>query len=356
MNPHASPRRRDAGVTTLEWTGLVVIAAVIVAGIVAAMNPGQIRETTSAAICRVLGGSCDLPQMQAPDPNLTPEQKAKKGKLVVHGDSFSSGEGAGDYDPNTDKKNPWWKPWQNDPENKCHRSRNSYANKTNETIGFEGGITFNACSGAKHRHFQNQNSDNNEREQFPDQPDPDASVVAWSMGGNDMGFADILENCITRGLRKEGCQDTGAATKKRQQYFGDGSRRGKIDDDIQKAKQLYPNARIVIMGYPELFAEKPLKDGWKPQWNGSGMSLEDQKWANAETRKVNQALREMAERNGIEFVDPNEKFHGPGYDHRIGSDDPWLNGLQAPPECFHPNAKGQQAMSDALVEQIRNGK
>jgi hypothetical protein len=114
------------------------------------------------------------------------------GRYLSLGDSFSSGEGLGAYIAGTDKSGL----------NQCHRSLASYPVLLDGDAAL-GSATFGACSGALARNFY--------ESQYPDQapqldflgPAPgtgavnhDTKTVTLTIGGNDVGFPDVLAACI----------------------------------------------------------------------------------------------------------------------------------------------------------------
>ena len=76
--------RGDAGIGTLEYVGIVTIAAVLVTAIVLSLTSFRIGEHVAAALCRITqatgaGGNCDT-TVRTPDDHIPPEA------CVVHSD------------------------------------------------------------------------------------------------------------------------------------------------------------------------------------------------------------------------------------------------------------------------------
>lgn len=64
-----STRPADRGATALEYTGLIVVGALILGAIVAVGLPAKVRTHTGAAICRIVGGTdCGEPLAQGGRP------------------------------------------------------------------------------------------------------------------------------------------------------------------------------------------------------------------------------------------------------------------------------------------------
>ncbi|MFT3877744.1 MAG: SGNH/GDSL hydrolase family protein [Propioniciclava sp.] len=407
MRPTTKP---DAGVSLLEVVGMTILAAILAGGLFAVVAPGLVRDQFGAAACAILNrGDCAEGSGASSAPHeMTPYERATSGSAWFGGDSFASGEGLPTYEEGTNVtgfnwKNPltWWPTNWDDERNMCHRSGTSYQAQVFETLrskGAFGGQSYRseACSGSTVPNIYSDNQQGNAGEgpQMYEQPTTadetgpftnipqDASLITLSMGGNDIGFADVLQNCVTAGIVGSGCGDTGALQKRIDQVYGTNGSPGTLEQQLAKVKSEHPDARIILMGYPQLFSEASLylRDsngdlimapaspygGGGPimTWNGSGMDIDDQKWANMMAGRINTSGQQMAERLGIEWIDPTSAFVGPGYDHRIGSDDPWINGLSAGSNSgdftlnngsFHPNQGGHDAMAGLLLQQIQEG-
>ncbi|MEY2421055.1 MAG: Ca-activated chloride channel [Acidimicrobiaceae bacterium] len=107
-------------------------------------------------------------------------------KLAIMGDSYSAGEGSGDYVKGTDT-----------PDNSCHRSAHTYLLPLYEADG-----SFNlACSGAVTADLTGPNKGNGEPAQVVklallQNKEGPLDAVALTSGGNDVHFADILKSCL----------------------------------------------------------------------------------------------------------------------------------------------------------------
>ena len=405
----ASKPRPDAGISALEFVGVAMVAASVIGVVSYVVAPDYVREVASTAVCRILSqdGCGDIGGPGSAPDGKTMCERATAGSAWFGGDSYASGEGLPTYEEGTDVpgvnwKNPitWWPTNWGKERNMCHRSGTSYQAQTFETLqgkgAFEGQqYSSGACSGSTVPNIYDKNEQGNAGEgpqmyQEPttaDEENPfdnipeDVSLISLSMGGNDVGFGDVLTNCVT-GIFGSGCGDTERLKGEIDKVYGTGKadQVGTLEYQLRKLKDEHPDARIIVMGYPELFAETspflldengdivitppgPSGLGGGPvlTWNGSGMSIEDQKWANDLAGEINQSGQAMADRLGIEWVDPTDVFVGPGYDHRIGSEDPWINGLSAGDHSgdwtvnkgsFHPNQGGHDAMAGLLLERV----
>ena len=345
---HADHPERGAG--TLEYVGATLVAALLVLGVLLSPAGSSIAPSFQQAICSVIQrDGCAV----VPGSGETPLEQATSGRYVALGDSYSSGEGAWDYEEGTDfdDRDDLW-PFNDDEEdhNRCHRSSNAYSQVLSGSLDFEGGNTFVACSGAVSSDLSDPNHSNTGEDPQLDALGDDVSLVTMSLGGNDLGFADIVKDCIVNGERGVGFMDT--CQEKHDQRIADElpRLRAELIARYLAIKDRAPNARVVIVGYPELFIQNP-SDNY-----GNLLFKEDQVWMNEKAGELNAMLREAAREAGVEFVDPTEAFRG----HGIGSSDHWINDLDfggpgmmiADPSSFHPNAAGHAALADLIHQQI----
>ncbi|MGL5828592.1 MAG: hypothetical protein ACRC0L_03360, partial [Angustibacter sp.] len=214
--------------------------------------------------------------------------KAKpKNFVVALGDSFSSGEGAAtgnginDYYAETNYGGDLP---DNSGRNACHRSKNAWSRKTlladntAETLGRRADrmdpnldFQFHACSGAKTENLLPKGV----RNPF-DRPgmgqygeltqldkgylDANTTLVMLSIGGNDSRFADIIKKCVTA----IECKNSTLGNDQQSLEFEvpkqvNGPVKESIIQLLRSINQKAPNAKILLMGYPELFtvAEAP---------------------------------------------------------------------------------------------------
>lgn len=378
---------RDRAVNSLEVVGLVIVSTMVMGGVAVAMG-APIPSGLSVAVCNVTGGK-DCGKLAAPTggpvPTGTPCQafcptkdnpihpsdpvtSATKGNYVAMGDSYSSGEGAIDYDENSKK-------------NGCHRSANAYSQHLGKDFHFQGDKSFVACSGAETSAFTGKFKGEN-----PQLDDANLSqkttLVTLSIGGNDLGFADVITKCATDlhiswppwAKKKDQCHAQEDNIRgKMKKLFGP-PEPSQYTKTLEAIHEKAPNARIIVSGYPRLFPDPPKR-------YYQNFKKNDQQFLNDIGREVNQQIRDHVEAmdrkyyghgeqkmGSFEFVDPTPKFEGHEASNRPW-DDPWIHPIWVNcqdgsfnkkdkcvnPGSFHPTARGQQAMGEALNEQIRNG-
>ncbi|CAI9415443.1 SGNH/GDSL hydrolase family protein [Nocardioides sp. T2.26MG-1] len=345
-------RNDERGAGTLEYLGATIVATVLAIGLLVSPAGASIRDSFSEAICSVIEREgCAV----GPGAGGTPLEQATSGEYVALGDSYSSGEGAWDYEEGTDfdDRDDLW-PFNDDEEdhNRCHRSHNAYSQVLADHNDFEGGLTFVACSGAVAGDLSHSNHSNTGEDPQLDALDEDTSLVTMTMGGNDIGFADVVTDCILNG--EGGVGFIATCQEKHDQRIRD--RLPELEQELIERylaiKEKAPNARVIIIGYPQLFPDNPSDD------YHDLLFAEDQVWMNEMAGLLNSMLADAAAEAGVEFVDPTDAFHG----HGIGSDDPWINDLDmggpglmiADPSSFHPNAAGHAAIADLIQQQLEH--
>lgn len=285
--------------------------------------------------------------------------------VVSLGDSYSSGEGIepfyGQNEPVVEKiKNKDWI---------AHRSAKSWPSLLKipgieNALGYYKDSTdtcqwyFKAASGATTINFtQKQNKelfvddDNNNRYILSTSLEPQLSVfddieygttdyVTLTIGGNDVGFAKIMEECATKSsyLKYDGTLCKILENIK----FGEGTAEDLFNSDIYTMiqntwdnfeeikrnlrntyetiiKKAGPQARIIVAGYPMLLDN---------EGKGAAISEEEAKFVNLNVKKFNNEIFSLvldlqSEGNSIYYVDVEKQFRG----HQAFSSDPWINGF-----------------------------
>lgn len=296
------------------------------------------------------------------------------------GDSFTSGEGAFDYLTGTDTT-----------DDKCHLSANSYPLLLARALfGASGGHSV-ACSGAVIDDVGSAASDYRgqvrggisfeemrrtqaatldtimagytpgyvAQQRFVRQYQP--AVATVSVGGNDVGFGDILENCVAPhvSLRPGGndCYNT---------YEDRLEVTGQVDRTMPRWTALFkrlaaeaPGTRLYVVGYPQIVSDR----------GGCGLNVHlsqsERQFATELTDYLNGAVRQAADKAGAIYVDVSQALAGhrlceaAGYDVAVngltaGRDGAVLGIRVFGHESYHPNALGQALMEQAILKQTRN--
>jgi lysophospholipase L1-like esterase len=285
---------------------------------------------------------------------------------VALGDSYSAGEGDGNYLAGTDTLTDI-----------CHRSTYAYPELLDQSQNL-GSLGFVSCSGAiTDDYFDTNNEKNGE----PPQSQTLSSAtkeVTLTFGGNDVGFGDVLSKCIygTLGpvvVKAAADCDTSLMTTVTQRLealagYGTASTPGgvkihAIASILQSIHALAPNARIYLADYPLLFGTHFASDctvGSVDAYNVPGLgqvavatklSKAAITWLNLIGTVLDAVIKSAAAANGATFVDASPNFKS----HRFcDTSNSWFNPVSGTYDyatgqkevyagSFHPTPAGQQS-------------
>jgi lysophospholipase L1-like esterase len=258
-----------------------------------------------------------------------PGARAATDNYVALGDSYA----AGPIIPLQQK--PWG----------CLKSDHNYAHLAAAGIGLP--LRDATCSGAETDDMtQTQGVTPGPNPPQFDSLDASTKVVSITIGGNDIGFSSIAEDCFSATpTGSTPCQD---------KYVVDGhdtiadriaETAPKVAGVLQGIHTRSPAARVFVVGYPAIFPEGPPTLCW-PQLP---VSWDDVPYLRDTQKRLNQMLADQAAANGSTYVD--------SYAASIGHDacqPPVLRWVEpavpaSPAAPVHPNLFGMQGMADALV-------
>jgi lysophospholipase L1-like esterase len=236
-----------------------------------------------------------------------PETPTTRGPLryISLGDSYPAGEGL----PR--------------PVQPCGRTPGAYPQLVADEIPTIAAL--HACNGAT-------TADVLERAQFTGVPPQietvtaDADVVTISIGGNDIGFARTIRDCVLNQLpctRLEG--EVNAA------LVALGPRLGRIYGEIRRRA---PGARLLVVGYPQLVVDPERSN----LTSCAGLTVDESYWVRTKGDELAAVIRTAAEVAGARYVDAAERFAG----HEACTPEPWMEGVNFTDivASFHPNATG----------------
>ncbi|MFY4719603.1 SGNH/GDSL hydrolase family protein [Streptomyces sp. LaBMicrA B280] len=224
---------------------------------------------------------------------------SNSGGYVALGDSYASGVGAGSYISSSGD---------------CDRSTNSAAylwNAAHKPASF----AFNACSGAT--------TDDVMAGQLGSL-NSSTSLVSISIGGNDAGFASVMQTCVLNS--DSTCLSAIASAK----TYITNTLPGKLDTVYNAIHSKAPNARVVVVGYPRFYLLGQvclgLSDTKRSAINGAADTLDS-------------TIQSRVSAHGFAFGDVRSAFSS----HEICSSSSWLHSLNVLDltESYHPTADGQ---------------
>jgi lysophospholipase L1-like esterase len=231
------------------------------------------------------------------------------GAYVALGDSYSSGVGAGSYLPEAGA---------------CLRSRRAYPYGLGRRV-----TSFRACGGARTDDVLS-----SQLEPFPS----DTRLVTITIGGNDAGFAGVLESCLFGSPRACGRRVDAA------ERFVLRELPARLRRVYAAIRERAPEATVVVAGYPRLFARRP--------WCGGVGRIDD-----PEQRRLNEGANllvrtiaaEVQRHRGFRFADVRDAFEAGG----VCADSPRILGVASPGfASFHPTARGQATYARVIRRRL----
>ena len=332
-------------------------------------------------------------------------------RYVALGDSYSSGEGAIDLNGN-----PSFLTGTDTRDNKCHRSANAYSEILKKDLGIpDNKFSFRACSGAVVAEFVHgfpTDGNWNERAQLDviakkGKTDPSVGLVTLSVGGNDVGFVADLKACVYGNGNWNTTKHCAAVVK---ENLKKGLQHLTTDElilfpynnvsdwqvlthrlpsplptvgfysrlvNVPSLAGLYaeihrraPNAKIIVMGYPELFPSNASTNcvvgTFQGAYHNSVYKIEPASMTALDTagRTLNTTIKDqvdVAKANGvpnIAYVDTYGAFKNHGPCDTVAPNTQFINGLiwengkwlvDGSPFSFHPNQAGQADFARQLL-------
>ncbi|MGA5819459.1 SGNH/GDSL hydrolase family protein [Kitasatospora sp. NPDC094028] len=183
---------------------------------------------------------------------------------------------------------------------------------------------------------------------------PDADVITVGTGGNDLGFGQILKDCIELGAAAHGqgtpCKDKydPSLSDRFHQLSGD---YGNMLNSLHAKAQF---ARVVTVGYPHLFPEDAGLCRYGDLLQFATFTTGDLAWARtAILEPLNGVIAAQTARHRDTFVDLYPASAG----HSVCDSDHWLDGVLSSIvplryAVVHPNATGQAHIATAVEKAL----
>ncbi len=256
---------------------------------------------------------------------------------VALGDSFSSGEGNPPFDGS------------------CHRAKQADGAYPPMLPGLAAlplaAPAFHACTGAVIADvtLRGQPRRRGQRAQV-EYVSPSTRLVTLTIGGNDVGFAEIVTKCLFR----RDCTESPLAETVRGRLATIGARLAGAYRLIRE--RMDPGGYLLVAGYPRLFLPGP----------GAGcerlISRKEAEWIDSlaiqGNAKVARAVADATASTGnVAYVDVTERFAG----HELCSEEEWLHdldfslreGLNPFKGSYHPTERGQEEYAKAFAGALR---
>jgi lysophospholipase L1-like esterase len=288
-----------------------------------------------------------------------PSAATRPTAVVAVGDSFASGEGAGSYEPATDR-----------PGNFCHRSANGQVQyaaiagiDARISIGCSGATTDDVRLGGTSRYGEAPQA---ERLRGIAR-DYQVKAVVLTIGMNNIGFANLVIDCVRAYfLLGPRCQDSWA--DRVTSSLADGA--PKIAQDIADIRTVMREAgyadrdyQLVVQSYSSPFAVENRYSLTKA-FHGCPFRTDDTRWARQTlVPQIGRTISREAAAAGARFLDLGPALHGrevcaSGLTHS----QEWANGVffsveqlrngigeNLVSQSAHPNARGQAQLGRCLT-------
>lgn len=168
---------------------------------------------------------------------------------------------------------------------------------------------------------------------------PDDSLVMMTLGGDDLSFSHVLKGCM---------DPFGSPCQDHYWYLSQqiSNEKPKMITALHEIHRRAPHARVLLLGYPDLF---PASGGC---WPIAPFTSRDIAFLRSTELKLNAMLAQAAAAADTTYVDT----YGPttGHDMCQGPKVKDVEGLipSSTAMSFHPNARGQEAMAAQVLASL----
>lgn len=252
-------------------------------------------------------------------------------------------------------------------ENRCHRHGQAWPNQVRESLGVSGqnGL-FIACSGARTPHIGALREGNEAKHAEPGSPNGvaggqtqmrnaldfvaargPADLVTVGIGGNDAAFEPIIRQCILHRCLEEDDWASSSITRINQSVYPD------LVETFQTVREEFSPAAILAYGYPSVIHEDLICRDLRLTRFG-GIDENEARWARTEfLPALNQAIEDAAAEAGVTFMPTLEATRG----HEVCAEEAWINGFRwvGRKESFHPQPRAHRAIAAYFVEHYTDG-
>jgi hypothetical protein len=227
----------------------------------------------------------------------------------------------------------------------CLKSDHNYSHLAAPSLGLA--LRDPSCSGAETGDMtQSQNVSPEPNPPQFDSLDADTQLVTLGIGGNDIGFSSLAEDCFSpEPSSGSPCRDRYVVNGDDQVSDRIAATGPKVASVLQGIHSRSPSARVFVVNYPSIFQDAGTPGCWPllPVADGDAVWLRDKE------KELNQMLADEAAANGASLVD--------WYSASIGHDacqPPGVKWVEAaiPTNAaapIHPNLFGMMAASDLVV-------
>lgn len=262
--------------------------------------------------------------------------------VLLMGDSIAAGEGAGNYWPKAENYNE-----------DCHRSNDGMLHSVVQNAR----VLNTACSRAKVPDFYPSADNPGQLAQMVLAPEAKAVIV--TVGGNDIGFPELLNDCLVDA--NFDCSTSAQTVERTQQGLQKLSvSLEELFEDLLSATGT-SESQVFILAYPDLLAGEGTCGRISAAERVYGITVIEE--LNGTLRDAATAVRMKHGTNRLEFLEATAKVidgHGPCTEqswvkpYGLVSLFSAMDDTQKGQQILHPNEQGYASIGDALKPHLEN--
>jgi lysophospholipase L1-like esterase len=278
----------------------------------------------AAAACTLMvAGGCTSSATSKAASTSTTSAPLKPRIYAALGDSYAAGEGLPPFEADSGR---------------CHRSPSAYP----RLVAAQEGPTldFVPCTGATVDAVVRTGGQ-------LDSVDHASDLVTVTVGGNDVGFATVVGDCV---VDVDPCSHLDAQVEASLAKLG-----ATLEAAYRQIKARAPGARLLVVGYPQVVAD-PSKVAYdncaavNTPIPGRRIDADDARWLRDKGARLSDVIGRAARAAGASYVDVAGDFAG----HEACSADPWLTGVVLTDlmSSFHPTVAGQAELARLVTRAL----
>ena len=185
--------------------------------------------------------------------------------------------------------------------------------------------------------------------------DAATSIVTLQIGGNDIGFSSIAQDCFAPVPQGTPCQDKYVVNGNDQVSANIAETAPKVAAVLDGIAARSPAAEVYVLGYPAIFPEPdPLTGTDLGCWPFLPVAFGDVPWLRAKQKELNAMIEAQAVAKGATYVDVYAASQG--HDACQPPVIRWVEPLvpASPAAPVHPNLFGMIGMRDAVLAAIQS--
>lgn len=225
----------------------------------------------------------------------------------------------------------------------CLRSDSNYPHLVAPASGQES-FRDVSCSGARTDHmFAPHNVQGGPNPPQLDALDAGTLLVTLGIGGNDIGFSEIIQNCLALLPFGTPCRDryVSGGQDEISQRIADTA--PKVGEVLAAIAERSPDAEVLVVGYPAI-----VPHAGSGCWPAFPIAWNDVPYLREKHQELNAMLADQANAHGATYVDTYTPSRG--RDACASASVRWVEPLVPlnPAAPVHPNARGMQGMATAV--------